>query len=93
MGTPAAPPATPKPGPANVHVGLSNEQVEGRRRQSGPNEVLEKKPNALLAFLAKFWGLSAWMLEAIAALSWTLQRYADLVRGRGIHSQQPSLRC
>jgi plasma-membrane proton-efflux P-type ATPase len=79
MGTPAAPPATPKPGPANVHVGLSNEQVEGRRRQSGPNEVLEKKPNALLAFLAKFWGLSAWMLEAIAALSWTLHRYADLV--------------
>ena len=79
MGTPAAPPATPEPSPANVHVGLSNEQVEARRQQYGPNEVLEKKPHALLAFLAKFWGLSAWMLEAIAALSWTLHRYADLV--------------
>lgn len=79
MNTPAAPPATPEPSPANVHAGLSNEQVEARRHQYGPNEVLEKKPHALLAFLAKFWGLSAWMLEAIAALSWTLHRYADLV--------------
>ena len=47
-------------------------------QQYGPNEVLEKKPHAVLTFLAKFWGLSAWMLEAIAALSWTLHRYADL---------------
>ena len=79
MGTPAAPPATPEPSPANVPVGLSKEQIDARRRQYGPNEVLEKKPHAILAFLKKFWGLSAWMLEAIAALSWTLHRYADLV--------------
>jgi len=78
MSTPAYP-ARPEPSPAKVDVGLSNEQVEARRRQSGPNEVLEKKPNPFLAFLAKFWGLSAWMLESIAALSWTLHRYADLV--------------
>lgn len=30
-------------------------------------------------FLRKFWGLSAWMLEAIAVLSWRLHRYADML--------------
>ena len=79
MATPAAPPATSAPSSANVKLGLSNEQVEARRRQHGPNEVLEKKPHALRAFVAKFWGLSAWMLEAITLLSWALHRYADLV--------------
>jgi H+-transporting ATPase len=63
---------------ANVHVGLSNEQAHVRRQQYGPNEVVERKPRALFTFLSKFWGLSAWMLEAIAALSWVLHRYADL---------------
>jgi H+-transporting ATPase len=63
----------------DVHAGLSIGEVEARRQQYGPNEVLEKKPHAVLTFLSKFWGLSAWMLEAIAALSWALHRYADLV--------------
>ena len=78
MSTLASPPAAPEPGPTNIHAGLSNEQVEARRQQYGPNEVLERKPHAVLTILSKFWGLSAWMLEAIAALSWTLHRYADL---------------
>ena len=59
---------------ADVHAGLSKDQVETGRRQYGPNEVLEKKPRALFTFLTKFWGLSAWMLEAIAALSWALHQ-------------------
>ena len=78
MSTPRSTSAVPSAG-VDIHAGLSSEQVEARRHQYGPNEVLEKKPQAVLAFLAKFWGLSAWMLEAIAALSWTLHRYADLV--------------
>ena len=77
MSTHPSTPAVPSAG-ADIHAGLSNDQVEARRRQYGPNEVLEKKPHALFTFLAKFWGLSAWMLEAIAALSWALHRYADL---------------
>jgi H+-transporting ATPase len=80
MSTPLSTPAEPSGGfAADIHPGLSSEQVEARRRQYGPNEILEKKPHAVLTFLAKFWGLSAWMLEAIAALSWTLHRYADLM--------------
>ncbi len=79
MGTPASPPAAPEPGLTDTHAGLSHEQVEARRQQHGPNEVLEQKRHAFLRFLAKFWGLAAWMLEAIAALSWTLHRYADQV--------------
>ena len=71
-------PAATAAGPAAIGSGLSREQVDARRHQYGPNEVLEKKPHAILGFLTKFWGLSAWMLEAIAALSWALRRDADL---------------
>jgi plasma-membrane proton-efflux P-type ATPase len=79
MTTRPSTPAPPAPSSPDVHVGLSIGQVEARRRQFGPNEVPDKKPRAILTFLSKFWGLSAWMLEAIAALSWMLHRYADLV--------------
>ncbi len=44
----------------------------------GYNEVSEKKANPYVSFARKFWGLTAWMLEAIIILSWFLQRYADL---------------
>ena len=70
--------------PASVQVGLSNEQADARRHQNGPNEVLENRPHTVLRFLSKFWGLSAWMLEAIAALSWVLHRYADLAIAAGL---------
>jgi H+-transporting ATPase len=62
----------------NFETGLSSEEVEERLRRFGFNEVPEKKPSALLAFLRKFWGLTSWMLEIIIVLSWFLQRYADL---------------
>lgn len=78
MRTRQSPPAAREQGPADTRAGLSSEQVEARRHQYGSNKVLEKKPHAVLAFLAKFWGLSAWMLEAIAALSWTLHRLEPL---------------
>ncbi len=79
MITPPSTPTVPAVGHADVHAGLSTEQADARRQLSGPNEVLEKKPDSILRFLSKFWGLSAWMFEAIAALSWVLHRYADLV--------------
>jgi H+-transporting ATPase len=40
--------------------------------------VPEKKKNPLISFFKKFWGLTAWMLEAIIVLSWVLHRYPDL---------------
>ena len=62
----------------NVQTGLTSAEVVERLKRFGFNEVLEKRPSAVLAFLRKFWGLTSWMLEIIIVLSWFLQRYADL---------------
>ncbi len=58
--------------------GLTAAQVDERIRTFGFNEVPEEKPNRLLGFLKKFWGLTAWMLEAVIILSAILKKYLDL---------------
>ena len=60
-------------------AGLSGAEVEARRKIEGFNEVAEKKERPVLAFLRKFWGISAWMLEAIIVLSAILGKYSDLI--------------
>jgi H+-transporting ATPase len=62
----------------DVRVGLGDTEVQSRLRESGHNEVPERKTNPALRFIGKFWGLTAWMLEAIIVLSWFLRRYPDL---------------
>jgi H+-transporting ATPase len=52
---------------------LSAEEVSRRLREQGPNEVPEKKESAILRFLRKFWGLTPWMLELTALLTWFLK--------------------
>jgi len=59
-------------------TGLARADVDSRREQHGYNEVLERQEHPLLGFLKKFWGLSAWMLEAIIILSAFLHKYSDL---------------
>ena len=59
-------------------VGLSTEQAQARLAQDGANEVPERRANKWARFAGKFWGLSAWMLELIAALSLVLHKMADL---------------
>jgi len=59
-------------------AGLTQAEVDARLKEYGYNEVLTKKPNPLLRFAKKFWGLSAWMLELILILSWILHKYSDL---------------
>ena len=59
--------------------GLSQAEVAARLEQHGHNEVLEKRAHPVLGFLAKFWGISAWMLELIMALSLALGKYSDFV--------------
>ncbi len=49
-----------------------------RRKVHGFNEVAETKGHPVLAFLGKFWGLSAWMLELIMVLSAVLRKISDL---------------
>ncbi|MBO3808818.1 MAG: hypothetical protein FGF50_04425 [Candidatus Brockarchaeota archaeon] len=58
--------------------GLKQVEVESRLKQYGYNEVPEKKVNSVVLFVRKFWGLTAWMLEAIIILAFMLGKYTDL---------------
>ena len=62
----------------NPETGLARAEVDARRKEHGYNEVAERKTHAVLKFLQKFWGLSAWMLELIMVLSAVLGKYPDL---------------
>ncbi len=62
----------------NPEIGLTRAEVDSRRQRYGYNEVLEHRGHPILGFLKKFWGLSAWMLEAIIILSLFLRKYSDL---------------
>ncbi len=62
----------------NPDKGLTAADVDTHRKVHGYNEVAEQKGHPILRFLKKFWGLSAWMLEAIMILSAVLQKYSDL---------------
>jgi H+-transporting ATPase len=57
--------------------GLNNIWVEKSRSDYGFNEILEKKTNPFIKLLKKFWGLTAWMLELIIILSFTLHKESD----------------
>ena len=63
----------------NPDTGLPHAEVDLRRKEHGYNEVAETKGHPVLKFLRKFWGISAWMLELIMALSAMLGKYSDLV--------------
>src|SRR5579862_2866188 len=62
---------------SDLRAGLPDGEVEPRRERFGPNLIPEERPNPLLAFLRKFWGLSAWMIELIVILSIVLHRPAE----------------
>ena len=53
----------------DVNTGLSAADIEKRVTRYGYNEVPEKKANPYLRFANKFWGPTAWILEAVI---WTL---------------------
>jgi H+-transporting ATPase len=59
--------------------GLSEVEVENRRKKYGYNEIVEKKRNPLLKFLSYFWGPIPLMIEAAAILSFLIHHYTDLV--------------
>jgi magnesium-transporting ATPase (P-type) len=58
-------------------TGLSRVEARARLERSGANDVPEKRVHQLALFLRKFWGLSAWMLELIAVLSFFLHKLTD----------------
>lgn len=61
----------------NRRVGLASADAAARLERDGPNEVPEQPSHPILRFAGKFWGLSAWMLELIAALSFILGKQVD----------------
>ncbi len=68
----------------DIEVGLTAGEVQRRLERNGYNEVPERKTNPLLRLAKKFWGLTAWMLELIIAISWVLRRYTDLAIVAGL---------
>jgi H+-transporting ATPase len=58
--------------------GLARADAEARLAAQGPNEVPEKRRHPILRFARRFWGLSAWMIEIIALLSFFPHKRADL---------------
>jgi len=59
--------------------GLASANAAARLRRDGVNDVPEQKAHPFLSFARKFWGLSAWMIELIAILSFILNKRADFV--------------
>src|SRR5208283_5265393 len=51
--------------------------AEKRLAQYGPNEIAEKKTNAILKFLSYFWGPIPWMIEAAVILSAAAGHWPD----------------
>jgi H+-transporting ATPase len=63
---------------SNRDTGLAKVDADARLAKQGPNEVAEKRNHPILRFAKKFWGLSAWMIELIAVLSFFLHKHADV---------------
>jgi H+-transporting ATPase len=57
--------------------GLTQTEAVKRLTQYGPNEITEKKTNALLKFLTYFWGPIPWMIEAAVILSGIVKHWPD----------------
>ena len=64
---------------STTEKGLSSSEAAQRLQQHGPNDIVEKKRSAILAFLLYFWGPIPWMIEAAAIISAFLQNWDDLV--------------
>ena len=59
--------------------GLTQDEVQKRLSQYGPNEIVEKKTSALIKFLGYFWGPIPWMIEAAVILSALAKHWTDFI--------------
>jgi H+-transporting ATPase len=57
--------------------GLSEAEAKKRLAQYGPNEIAERKTNALLKFLGYFWGPIPCMIEVAVVLSAIVRHWPD----------------
>jgi H+-transporting ATPase len=63
---------------SNPATGLTQKEAKQRIERYGPNAVEEKHQNPVIAFLKRFWGLTAWMLETAIIISFVLGNFLDL---------------
>ena len=63
---------------SSCEAGLTGADARARLEKQGPNEVPETRTRPVLLFAKRFWGLSAWMIELIALLSFILHKRADV---------------
>ena len=61
----------------DLKTGLTDAVVIQLRQQYGYNEVTEKEKSAIGLLVRHFWGLTAWMLEAIVIISFILHKTFD----------------
>jgi H+-transporting ATPase len=59
--------------------GLTGATAQTRLARYGPNELPEKKTNALLQFLSYFWGPIPWMIEAAVVLSAVARHWPAII--------------
>ncbi len=62
---------------ATSSAGLTQAEVEERRKEFGYNEIPEKKTSPILKFLSYMWGPIPWMIEIATILSAIVQHWAD----------------
>lgn len=58
-------------------LGLTSAEAQRRLEQYGANEIPERRPHPVLAFLQKFWGPIPWMLEATIAIQLLLEKTGE----------------
>lgn len=61
----------------SLETGLTQAEVTSLQQKYGPNEVPEERQNLVMLFLKKFWGLSAWLMELVIAVSLILGKPID----------------
>jgi P-type E1-E2 ATPase len=69
---------------AAAPIGLSSEEARRRHARYGWNEIAAPQPSRVLGAAKRFWGPSAWMIEAIVVLSVMLHRATDAVIAGGL---------
>jgi H+-transporting ATPase len=57
--------------------GLSDFEVKNRLEKFGNNEISEKKRNAFLEFILRYWGPMPWLLEIALVLAFALNHYFE----------------
>jgi H+-transporting ATPase len=59
--------------------GLTEDEARNRINEFGYNEIAEKRRNAALDFLSRYWGPMPWLLELTMALSYIIGHYLEAV--------------